>query len=275
MPIALCDPRGQPPIVMYHDVARLSDGPDEISPARFKSQLAFFARHGFTAVSMGAWWAARAAGADLPAKPVILTFDDAYEGVYANALPLLKRYGMTATLFVISGRVGEDNRWDDRRLTLRRHMTWEQLADWSRQGMEIGAHSVSHPALGAISDAAIRAEIAGSLQAIGDRLGIPVEFFAYPYGDFNARVKEIARDAGCKAALAVSPGPGESDAYALRRVAADHPPWKFALKLSPLGPLLWRCRDWETSLRRFIRRYKGGTRPLNVPSFDQRRNLHL
>lgn len=134
--------------------------------------------------------ALRSADRPLPHQPVVLTFDDGYADFYDVALPLMARYGFTGTVFVTTG-------WKAGMLS------WRQIEEVAAAGVEIGAHSVSHPELDQLANAELRRELGGAKSALEDRLGGAVTGLAYPFGYSNRRVREMAAAAGYEYACAV------------------------------------------------------------------------
>lgn len=203
------------PVLMYHEIA---DPPEtssrfSVSPGAFAAQLAYLREQGFTSVTAGALPAMLAGdpGA-VRDRTVVLTFDDGYADFYTRALPLLAEYGFTATVFATSGFM-EDTGPE-------RMLRWNQLAEAARAGIEIGAHTCQHPQLDQIPDKRLRDELYVSKDRIEDKLGFSVPGLAYPYGYSNAKVRQVAREAGYGYAYAVNnvtATPG-SDRFALPRL---------------------------------------------------------
>ncbi|HEY3375993.1 MAG TPA: polysaccharide deacetylase family protein, partial [Armatimonadota bacterium] len=100
------------PILMYHRIAQIPGDRNSVPPAMFAAQLAYLQRHGYRTITLGALHTARTTGAALPAKSVILTFDDAYDDNLTVALPMLQQYGMVGAVGVITGWVGTPNDWE-------------------------------------------------------------------------------------------------------------------------------------------------------------------
>ncbi len=137
-----------------------------------------------------------------------LTFDDAFANVFDHALPILQTRGLRAMLFVVAGLVGAHDEWD--------HPVGEppqplmderQIREWLAAGHEIGAHTVTHPALAEISPERARAEISDGKKMLEDRFGIAVRHFCYPYGSYDARVRDLVAEAGYATACAAATSP--------------------------------------------------------------------
>jgi peptidoglycan/xylan/chitin deacetylase (PgdA/CDA1 family) len=214
---------------MYHRLtARTGVHPCSLAKARFRAQLRLLRALGYRSVSTLAVAAHVASGARLPARSVAITFDDGYLDTVTEALPVLLELGFTATCYVVAGRVGGVSQWTDPAPLA----GWREIDPWLRAGMEVGAHSVTHPDLTALSDAALREEVAGAKTRLEDRLGIPVRSFAYPFNRVDGRVLVAVAKAGYEAACA---GPEvRHSPHALSRVngALDSWGW-FGLQLLP------------------------------------------
>ncbi|MGW7131145.1 polysaccharide deacetylase family protein [Streptomyces bobili] len=195
-----------PWVAMYHSVGDCSDDPYRITvtPERLDRQLAWLAGQGLRGVSLAELLAARARGEgrDLAG----LTFDDGYADFLTAALPVLRRHGCTATLFVLPGRLGGDNAWDP--LGPRRPLLpADGIREAAAEGIEIGSHGLTHLDLTKADDATLKAETAGSRAALADLLGTEVAGFCYPYGTVDRRAVDAVRDAGYAYACAIDPGP--------------------------------------------------------------------
>ena len=188
-------PQPFPYVLMYHSVSEYTDDPYlvTVDPARFERQLRWLRARGCTGVSMRELLAARRAGR---ARGLVgLTFDDGYTDFAEVVQPLLRRFGWTATVFVIAGMLGGHNRWDPAgpRKPL---MTEEQVAEVAAAGMEIGSHSVQHRRLTELEPAELAAEVGKSRPVLQAVSGQPVDGFCYPYGAVDAAVVAAVREAG-------------------------------------------------------------------------------
>lgn len=206
-------------VAMYHSIADSPDDPYRltVSPVRFARQLRWLGERGLRGVSVRELLAAAAEGR---ARGLVgLTFDDGYADFVESAVPLLRRHGFTATVYVLPGRLGGDNAWD--RLGPRRPLLDEDgIRRAAAAGMEIGSHGLRHVDLVELADGdgeALVAETRHSRELIEDITGDPVDGFCYPYGKVDARVVRAVRKAGYRHACAIDPGP-LSGAFALPRV---------------------------------------------------------
>jgi peptidoglycan/xylan/chitin deacetylase (PgdA/CDA1 family) len=205
------------PILMYHDIAeRTAAGTRLCVPPRdFAAQLGYLADNGFSTVTAGAL----AAGAAVKERTVVLTFDDGFADFHAHALPVLNRYGFTATVFVTTGWIADAGRYSagQRPGTM---LSWSQVAEAAAAGIEIGAHSHGHPQLDQLGKDRLQSELTISKGLLEDALGAQVPGLAYPFGYSSSRVRRVAAEAGYSYACAVGnvlPHP-EADGFALGRL---------------------------------------------------------
>ncbi|MEV6795124.1 polysaccharide deacetylase family protein [Streptomyces sp. NPDC051320] len=213
-------PRTRPWILMYHSVGDASDDPYGITvaPQRLDHQLRWLTRRGLTGVGVGALLRARAAGR---ARGLVgLTFDDGYADFTEHALPLLKRHGCTATLFVLPGRLGGDNSWDP--LGPRKPLLAEAgIRAAAATGVEVGSHGKYHQDLTVTTDDVLHEETSGSRMLLREITGTAPQGFCYPYGTLDRRTIDAVRDAGYAYGCAIDPGPLDG-VLALPRAHISH-----------------------------------------------------
>ncbi|HEX3951590.1 MAG TPA: polysaccharide deacetylase family protein [Steroidobacteraceae bacterium] len=236
-------------ILGYHNVAMApKDAPFKllyVSPESFERQLWTLRRLGLRGVCTSEG-VARLNNCTSRGC-VVFTFDDGYADTLTVAAPLMKRYGFTATCYVVSGAVGTYNSWDAELLRERKPlMRRDQLEQWLAAGMEVGSHSVSHRRLHELTPDMAQYEIAESRTALHKMLGVPIEHFAYPFGHF-ADMVELVRHAGYSSAMTVLPGVARASDDRLRLprilVNGERGLWKFLLQVAtPYERLLWRRR---------------------------------
>ncbi len=194
------------PILMFHHVAPASDAAARrsglwVSPARFERHMGALARAGYRAVTLDQVWRAWHAGASLPRRSVVLSFDDGYPDLTRNAAPVLRARGWPGVLNLITSRL-------DAAGGLRRTDVLELIGE----GWEIGAHTATHPDLTRVRDARLRREVAGSRAGLISQLGTPIRAFCYPYGRFSSRVRAAVLRAGYETAMTIRRGlAGPSD----------------------------------------------------------------
>ena len=172
--------------------------------------MALLYRAGFHTVTLDDLLNAIYGDAVLPPKPVILSFDDGYEDFYTTAEPIMARYGFKATSFIITGKVGWGN-----------YMTWQQIKQLSGAGqVEFESHSVNHYDMGHMSLAQANYQMLKSKQTLESELGLPIQYFCYPSGHYNANVLSLLYKDGYAAGVGTAYGTlqGPRDIKALTRV---------------------------------------------------------
>lgn len=211
------------PVLMYHEITTSPSGSARlaVSPQSFAAQIAYLDDAGFTSVTAGELAAALADGQALPARPVVLTFDDGFADFYEVALPVLQKHDFTATLFMTTGWIRDAD--ISASLAPGCMLSWGQLSEIAACGVEVAGHSHLHPQLDRLSQRAAREELATSKHILEDGLGMGVPGMAYPFGYSNATVRKLASDVGYSYAYAVANrqvGP-ELDLYALPRLSVS------------------------------------------------------
>ncbi len=188
------------PVLMYHYVRTVDETQDplgyrlSVAPARFAEQMAWLHAHDYTPVRMDALAACLRAHQPCPSQPVALTFDDGYEDMATEALPILQQYGFQATFYIIVNFVGHPG-----------YMSWEQIEQLRDAGMEIGAHTLTHADLTGLNPEQAWIEIEQSRIMLEERLGIPVTSFSYPAGSHNAELADMVHAAGYSNAVTTLP----------------------------------------------------------------------
>ena len=210
------------PVLLYHHVGPSRPGtfPElTVSAERFARHVSWLVRRGYVGIRPADWLAWCGNHRALPRKPVLLTFDDAYADLTTYALPVLKRHGFGAAVFVVTHHVGGENVWDRLRgAQPHRLMTEDQIREWAGRGIEFGAHSRTHADLTTLSDREVQEEIDGSRDDLAAVTAQHVRAFAYPFGRTNEAVRKRVRAVfdcafSCEAGLNTV----SSDRYALSR----------------------------------------------------------
>lgn len=245
------------PVLMYHRIADVSGDRNALPPEKFREQMDYLVAHGFTAVTMRMVHDYYQHGAPLPGKPVLLTFDDGYVDNFSEALPILQERNMTGVVFPIANWIGKKNEWENFHKETTTTMDWMQLKAWRDAGMEIASHTVNHPFLSQCSPEQLRKELRESKSLLEHTLQTPIEFLCYPYGDFNDNVANAAKDAGYHGAFAIFDHAPiwRINSYALPRIPipAKQKMWEFKLKVSGIHVIFICLRQWERSLKKFLR----------------------
>ena len=227
------------PILMYHNIA---SAPRDlrvyrslyVSPGSFARQMWLLHRVGYTGLSVTA--TEPYLRGERKGKVAVITLDDGYADNVQSAMPVLQKFGFSATCYVVSGQIGRYNSWDDQRLGIqKRLMTTSQLREWWDGGMEVGAHTRSHPRLTQCDEVQLHSEIGGCKKELEDQLGSEVTQFCYPYGDENERVVAATREAGFSTATTTHRGRAAAgdDLWRLPRmqIARHHVLPQFAMKV--------------------------------------------
>ncbi|MEO5355920.1 MAG: polysaccharide deacetylase family protein [Nitrospirae bacterium YQR-1] len=138
---------------------------------------------------------------------VAITFDDGFKSFIELAFPILNKYNFPAAIFLVSSLVGKHNEWDcvDLKDT-KEMMDWSDIEFLKKQGFEFGAHSRTHPSLPTLSDTELEAEVRGCKDDLQSALDLPVDFFCYPYGDYDSRVIRSIKESGFKGAFTTKKG---------------------------------------------------------------------
>ncbi|MER5178058.1 polysaccharide deacetylase family protein [Streptomyces sp. NPDC002896] len=208
------------PILMYHSVAHAPNDATRalsVAPQAFAEQMALIGDGGFTPLTTAQLADVWRSGQPLPERPVLITFDDGYEGVHRHALPVLAEHGFAATVFVSTGWLRGAH---DTGGALDTMLDWDQVRELADGGVEIGGHSHTHPQLDQIPDDALRSELLRCKEIVAEELGTRPASFAYPYGYSSRRVRRAVREAGFAQSLAVGNALARrrQGPYALQRV---------------------------------------------------------
>lgn len=195
-------------VLNYHQVANTFN-PLAILPNDFSTQMAYLINNGYIPITPDELDAGLSGELTLPEKPVLITFDDGYIDNYTNAFPILKGYGIRATIFVVPAFVGKKN-----------YLTWEQLGEMVQNGISVQSHTLNHTKLEELPDDEIRSELLNSKIVLEENLGVTVNYLAYPTGTYNLHIAGIAKDVGYKGAYTIKYGGVDlgSNMYALERV---------------------------------------------------------
>lgn len=218
------------PVLSYHMVNAQPET-YSIDPADFEDHMRYLAENGYTAISLKQFYAATQHQETLPAKPVIITFDDGYQDNYQIALPVMEKFGMKGTVFVIVDNVGKPG-----------YLSWQQIKEMQQRNTEIGSHTLTHAKLNELAYNDQVKETLDSKTKLEGQLGIAVDFLAYPYGKYNESAIHVLQQAGYLGACSGRPGlnTDSTNAYALKRISIPRPKfgmWEFRLRL--LRATIW------------------------------------
>jgi len=213
------DQTAQTIIFCYHRLVDKIHTPwTEITPAAFEAQMKELKDRGITVISMQDLLAWKRGEKNIPPRCAVITFDDGWKSQYEVAWPIMKKFGYPFTMFLYTEGIAGGS------LGGGQAITWEQLADMRDNGVDIEAHTATHQDLreghpisipgqggkktrtkltGAAYEQWVRNEVVGSKELLEQRLGIKVNCFAVPFGNYNEHVKELARNAGYEAMFTV------------------------------------------------------------------------
>jgi peptidoglycan/xylan/chitin deacetylase (PgdA/CDA1 family) len=200
---------GELPILMYHRIA--IDGPTaltryRVAPDLFAAQMDALYRAGYHTVHLEEWINALMRNEQLSGKPIILTFDDGYRDFLAAAMPVLRYYGFSATVFLVAERIGGVADWDSAYGEAAPLLSWQEVHALQDTGVEFGCHSAMHWPMTGMSLAELTEDTARSRAILEEGLGVPVNSLAYPYGAENEFVRRVVGDLGFQAAVTCNPG---------------------------------------------------------------------
>lgn len=167
------------------------EGINAITPQVFEQQLRHLKEHGYYCASWENWQSAKLAQTPLPSKAVLLTFDGGYLDFFEYAFPLLKRFGFTATVFLVADSIGKTNSWEKAESEVVQLMGWQEIRQLQDEGIEFGSMSATYQPLTALSPTEIVREGAKSRAILERGLGKSVKCFAYPYGSVDRIVEHL------------------------------------------------------------------------------------
>jgi peptidoglycan/xylan/chitin deacetylase (PgdA/CDA1 family) len=197
------------PILMYHRIGPAGSPATRryrVSCADFEEQLRYLRDAGFRSADLDEWAFHAETKIALDASCVVITFDDGYRDFGEYAWPLLKRYGFTACVFLVSDRVGGTNQWDAHYGEIVPLLDWSEIQELRAQGVRFGSHGRTHVPLTSLSPSSIAEELLASRAVLEERLGSPVTAVAFPYGDADQVVQHLAGAAGYLYGLSSRPG---------------------------------------------------------------------
>jgi peptidoglycan/xylan/chitin deacetylase (PgdA/CDA1 family) len=207
--------RAKVPILMYHVISRAPAGVANaelwVDKDVFADEMRALRAAGYTAVTLQQAWDGWRHGGPLPKKPIVVSFDDGYLSHYTHAKPVLRKLGWPGVLYLEIKSIGPGG------------LTEHQIRSLMKAGWEIDSHTLTHPDLTTLDDAALQHELADSRKELRERFGVEADFFAYPAGRYDDRVEAATKAAGYRAAVTVNEGiaRGKDDPFALPRVRVN------------------------------------------------------
>ena len=232
------------PVLNYHHISEVNGNALILFPEQFEAQMKYLAEEGYTTITPTELLDSWENGTPLPPKPIIITFDDGYKDNYTEAYPILKKYNLKATIFLVTGVVS----------AYPSYLTWEDVNEMQSSGLiNFESHTITHSKLNEITSLDdLWAELLGSREIIESHTKAPVTFIAYPYGSVNERIAELTKAAGYRAAFLVDFGltsPADNR-YDLKRIpifgSNTHTlmRFKFRLRFPHLTAAIMKLQAW-------------------------------
>ena len=254
---------GAVPILVYHEVSpRPHPGFRRytVTVREFARQMRWLAARRYQAIDMDALLRARTGGGTLPPRPVLITFDDGFQGCADHAVPVLEAHGFTAVFYLVTGLVGETSRWMAGEVGVELPlMSWDRARALASAGFQCGVHTVTHPRLTGLEPARCRAELSAARRRLEEELGRPAVHLAYPFGAYDSTVRASAAEAGYVTACSTRAGLSEADddLLALHRVTVHGH--------DSLLDFVCRLRTGAATLERLGRALRAVARRLGTP----------
>jgi peptidoglycan/xylan/chitin deacetylase (PgdA/CDA1 family) len=203
------------PILMYHSVNPKIEKERKnliVTAELFERQMRFLKKYHYNVVPLESLLPLLKEKKKIPPKTVVITFDDGYKDNYTYAFPILKKYGLAATIFIIVQEVGRP--LDDR-------LSWNEIKQMRDSGLiSFGSHAVGpDPLYKMKTEQELRRQIFDSKKILEEKLGREVFAFSYPEGMFDEHIRDLVKEAGYKMAVATNPGKkyANDDLFALKR----------------------------------------------------------
>ena len=237
--------QGGVPVLNYHQINDRDHNALTLSTPEFEAQMKYLAENGYHTITPAELADHLENGTALPEKPILLTFDDGYIDNYKNAYPILLKYGLKGSIYIITDYLD----------VYPNYLTWAISKEMQDSGtIDIECHTMTHVALSSLDSAEeLQHEAVDSKKAIEAHLQKRVTSIAYPCGAYNDEVQRVVKDAGYRTAFTVNYGldyPGD-DQYALNRVpifgCTSHSFLRFKLRIL-FTPLFSRLHNLRMDL---------------------------
>lgn len=231
------------PILTYHQVNDIDKDAKTLTVEQFDAQMKYLSEGGYNVITPTELLDSWEGNGTLPENPVVITFDDAHIDMYKNVFPILQKYNLRATFFLVTDFV---NLYPN-------YITWEQAREMQASGLvDIESHTLNHKLLTEIySRDKMWDQLYGSKQAIEWYLKKPANFIAYPDGKYTVEAEDLSKEVGYRAAFVMDYGLShqEPQHYVLTRIpifgANSHTLFRFKLRLNgaPLFAPLHRFKE--------------------------------
>lgn len=225
---------------MYHrvDVSPINSQ-YYVPPDKFEEEIRLLHDWEYTTITTEMLVRSITEGADLPPRPILITFDDGHSNNYTTAFPIMKKYGFTGILYIVGNYMGTDE-----------YMTADQIKEMAAAGWEVGSHSMSHSDLTILELQRQRYEVVESKELLEKTLGIPIKTIAYPFGSSNSSVIDYAHFAGYIAGMSLgfTYDQGSGNLFTLQRrdIKGTYTVKQFALFLPWQGDPVFLPTDTPT-----------------------------
>ena len=198
------------PILVYHRVNDTDDNPQTLKVADFEAQIKFLIDNGYKVIMPDDLLDAWEKGKPLPDKPVLITFDDGHADIYENVFPILQKYNIRATVFIVTDHIG-----------MKDYLNWDFVRALQNGGyFDFESRTASYKPLTQLKPDKLWNEIYGSKQAIEWAIKKPVKFIAFPDGKYSIEAEETCKECGFRAGFIEDYGlaKNDSDNYVLTRI---------------------------------------------------------
>ncbi|HVN70583.1 MAG TPA: polysaccharide deacetylase family protein [Desulfomonilia bacterium] len=182
-------------ILLYHRFDENRYPTTTTSGAQFEQHMAYLKSHGYMVLTMDQLADCVEGKRPVPDRGVVITIDDGFISEYEKAVPILRKYRFPFCIFIFTHAIDHKN-----------YISWEQLRRLVQWGGEVGCHTYSHPRLINLPVKEQEKEVMGSKRNMEEKLGRPVRYFAYPYGEYDDSIRALARRAGFRLMLTTDPG---------------------------------------------------------------------
>ena len=182
------------PIITYHKISDHKEfGLTTVSKSQFEDQMAYLRLNGYQTICFNELTAEYL----VPKKPIIITFDDGYESVYHNAIPIMNKYEFKSVIFIVTDYLGLYNSWEAVPFQQKyRHLSRDQIIELRSFGHEIASHGKKHKYLPALDSKDLSEEIQGSKNSLESLLDEKISSFCYPYGRYSENIMTRVQEAG-------------------------------------------------------------------------------
>ena len=238
-------------ILMYHNIILgSSHNIWDVSLKNFKRQMGYLFKYRYNIISLNELRDCIDEKKEISNRSIIITFDDGMKGVYQYAFPIIKRYGFTATVFLISDFIGKKI---IKNKEIKEYLNYDEIKEMYKYGMQFGSHTLDHRILTKLPLPEAKYQIEESRKRLIESLGIDINYFCYPGGYFNEEIKNLVKEAGYKGICSTF-GYGSNnkkpDLFQLERILIRQSDnlFSFRLKLSKMYNWIDSLKRWKNTL---------------------------